>query len=190
MDTDLARFAFELAIRRLEQQERSVSELRARTGTVLGASAITASVLGVRTVGVDRSRALFVSGLGAFVVSVLASILVLLPLSGLVFAVRSSAVAESERDDPDGIGETWPTGSKASPRRTTCGGASWRQPSESQPRRSRWKLSSGQSSSSRGEHRVRKPEASSAAPARPRCPREGRFDPPEREEVVALRHAV
>ena len=107
MDTDLARFAFELAIRRLEQQERSVSELRARTGTVLGASAITASVLGVRTVGVDRSRALFVSGLGAFVVSVLASILVLLPLSGLAFAVRSSAVAESERDDPDGIGETF-----------------------------------------------------------------------------------
>jgi len=47
----LSRLAYELSLNGLERQERVLDELRARTGTILAASALAASFLGVRATG-------------------------------------------------------------------------------------------------------------------------------------------
>lgn len=82
-----------------------MNELRARTGTLLAASALVASFLGGRVAeaGGGTSTAL---ALAAFVGSVLASVYVLLPKPSLIFALRGSVLFESEHDDPGGLPET------------------------------------------------------------------------------------
>jgi hypothetical protein len=49
----LAELTYEQAQKALEQQERQVNELRQRTGTLLGAAALTASFFGAATLGRD-----------------------------------------------------------------------------------------------------------------------------------------
>jgi len=46
------RLAFELSHDQIVRQERALDELRARTGTLLTASAVVASFLGSRAVGI------------------------------------------------------------------------------------------------------------------------------------------
>ena len=48
--TDVPTIVYELALRSLEQQERELSELRARTNTVIAASALIASFLGAAAI--------------------------------------------------------------------------------------------------------------------------------------------
>jgi len=75
-----------LAAKALEQQERSLVELRARTGTLLTASSLVASFLGGQALTGERLSVWVVLALVAAGVSVVLCIYVLLPKDGLVFA--------------------------------------------------------------------------------------------------------
>lgn len=86
--------ACDLSLRALEQQERFVDELRARTGTLLAASTVAASFLAGRVVesqGFEPATAL---ALLAFTLSILSCIYILLPKPTLVFALHGSALLD------------------------------------------------------------------------------------------------
>jgi hypothetical protein len=51
--TDVPTLVYELALRSLDQQERELGELRARTNTVIAAAALIASFLGAATIERD-----------------------------------------------------------------------------------------------------------------------------------------
>lgn len=87
--------AYEAALRRLDKQESVLNELRARTGILLAASSLAASFLGRHAFGQPASTAIAVLALLAFVVSIVASIYVLIPKRDqFVFALTGSAVYE------------------------------------------------------------------------------------------------
>jgi hypothetical protein len=89
----LARLAYEASLRSLDKQDEVFSELRARTGLVLAASALAASFLGDTALD-NGSLWLIVLALLAFACSVGASIYVLLPKRDLIFSLAGSAVYE------------------------------------------------------------------------------------------------
>jgi hypothetical protein len=101
----LDRLAFESRPGR-ERQERSLDELRARTGTLLAASSLAASFLGARAADAG-SGLLTVLALAAFVASIVFSAFVLIPREELVFSLRGTALLAAERGDPGGIEETY-----------------------------------------------------------------------------------
>lgn len=107
MPLELNRLAYELSLRRLTQQEAEISDLRARTGTLLAASAIAGSVLGTRAFDGRGIQAPVVLGLGAFAASILCAAFVLLPRRDLVFAISGSVLADSESGAPGGMAETY-----------------------------------------------------------------------------------
>ncbi len=92
----LAELADDAAIRALDLQERSVEQLRARTGSLLGASSLTASFLGAQAIqrggGIDALGAL---ALIALACSIVLCVYVLLPKRGLVFEISPSRIYES-----------------------------------------------------------------------------------------------
>jgi hypothetical protein len=91
---DLAELAFDQSQKRLDKQERVVEELRSRTGVLLAASSLAASFLGREAFADSGWGSLaFVAG-GAFLVTMLASVYVLLPRDKLIFSVIGSAVYE------------------------------------------------------------------------------------------------
>jgi hypothetical protein len=67
--SDVPTLIYELALRSLDQQERELAELRARTNTVIAAAALTASLLGAAAI----ERADGVSGWVAAALTVFAS---------------------------------------------------------------------------------------------------------------------
>jgi hypothetical protein len=79
---DLARLAYDASLRSLDKQEELLSELRSRTGLLLAASSVAASFLGERALD-DGHAVLALTALAAFVVSLGASIYVLLPKQSL-----------------------------------------------------------------------------------------------------------
>ncbi len=91
---DLARLAYDAALRSLDKQEELLSELRARTGVLLAASSLAASFLG-RSVASVHPWELEISALVCFAISVGASIYVLLPKTNLVFSLKGSTVFEA-----------------------------------------------------------------------------------------------
>ena len=101
MATDLATIAFDAATRALDKQERVLEELRSRTGVLLAASSLAAAFLG--RPALDETRdALAVLALGAFAISIAASVYVLLPKSTFYFALSGQYVFENlyeHRDD-------------------------------------------------------------------------------------------
>jgi hypothetical protein len=101
----LEHLAYELSLRALERQERVLDELRGRTGTMLAASSVAASFLGARVAETDTG-ALTVSAVAMFVLSIGVGTYVLLPKSGLIFALRGSVLFEREFEDAVAIGET------------------------------------------------------------------------------------
>lgn len=103
MEDDLQRFAVDLSLRFLAQQERAVEELRARTGTLLAASSLVASFLGAQAIGRVGLGVVGAAALLAFVASILASVFVLLPIGGLRFTPRVAAAFRSSSGD-----ETYP----------------------------------------------------------------------------------
>jgi hypothetical protein len=103
--SSLPKLAYELSLKALERQERVLDELRARTGTMLAASALAASFLGARASD-EGSRILAVLAVAAFAGSIGAGIYVLLPKPGLIFSLRGSVLFESEFEDATKIGET------------------------------------------------------------------------------------
>jgi hypothetical protein len=98
---DLERLAYESALRYLEVQERLVAELRARTGLLLAASSLAISFLGSPAAEAGRPLVV-VLAVVAFVVSISASVFVLLPGRRLAFAAVGADVYErlyAVRDD-------------------------------------------------------------------------------------------
>jgi hypothetical protein len=94
-DDLLSELAYDSAIRALDLQERGIEQLRARTGTLLAASSLTASFLGA--LAVQRSAtfgALDALGLIAMVSSIALCVYVLLPKRGFVFSLSGPAVYE------------------------------------------------------------------------------------------------
>jgi hypothetical protein len=92
----LGKLSYQAAIRALDVQERGVEQLRSRTGTLLGASSLTASFLGAQTIrrtsGVGMLGALALCSLGA---SIVLCVFVLLPRSELVFSVSGTLMLEA-----------------------------------------------------------------------------------------------
>lgn len=92
----LAKMSYDAAVRALDFQERDVEQLRARTGTLLAASSLTASFLGAQTIQHGRG----LGTLGAFALislacSILLCVYVLLPKSGFVFSLNAPTMYES-----------------------------------------------------------------------------------------------
>jgi hypothetical protein len=102
----LENLAYELSLKALERQERALDELRARTGTMLAASSIAASFLGGRAADEDTGF-LAVFAVTAFVCSIAAGTYVLLPKTGLIFALRGSVLFEREFEKAIPLTETY-----------------------------------------------------------------------------------
>lgn len=92
----LAQLSYEAGVRALDLQERAVEQLRARTGTLLAASSLTASFLGAQAI----QHANGLGTLGALALVSLAGsiglcVYVLLPKSGFVFSLNAPTMYES-----------------------------------------------------------------------------------------------
>ena len=74
--------------------------MRARTGTLLAASAIVASFLGSRAVAAHGRTWLTILGFVAFVVSIAAAAYVLLPKGDLKFTLRGGVLLREQEDVP------------------------------------------------------------------------------------------
>jgi len=103
----LAALAYELSLRTLGQQEASLNDLRARTGTLIAAASIVTSFLGgaaFARAGLDGWSGV---ALVAFASSITLATWVLLPKQSLIFSVQGSTLYETEiREDVFSIGET------------------------------------------------------------------------------------
>ena len=87
--------AYELALRALAQQEQALTELRARTGTLLTASSLIASFLGAQAISRNGLSVWIVLALVAFGWSVVFSIYGLLPKEDLIFALDAPETYEA-----------------------------------------------------------------------------------------------
>jgi hypothetical protein len=106
MADELAYLAYESSLRSLDKQDEVFSELRARTGLVLAASALAASFLG--DTALDNGPLLLtVLALVAFASSVGASIYVLLPKRDLIFSLAGSTIYEELYEFRDDIDEVY-----------------------------------------------------------------------------------
>lgn len=89
--SSLSELAYQSALRSIDLQERAVEQLRTRTGTLLAATALTASFLGAETIrhrgGLDTLGLL---ALIALVVSIGACIYILVPKQGFVFSLSAT----------------------------------------------------------------------------------------------------
>jgi hypothetical protein len=100
--TGLEQIAYDNAIRALDKQEKVLEELRARTGVLLAAASLAASLLRSGALDHPHPIALLVVALTAFAVVLAACLFVLMPRS-FVFALEGPAVYErlyELRDDP------------------------------------------------------------------------------------------
>jgi uncharacterized membrane protein YjjB (DUF3815 family) len=95
--TSIEEFSYELTAQALAEQERALSGLRMRAGTVIAAASIAGSFLGGQT-GHQSLDTWAILALIAFVVCLAAAIWVLVPHE-LVFAFRGEALlAESDHE--------------------------------------------------------------------------------------------
>jgi hypothetical protein len=88
----LERIVLDASLRALSEQEAGLRDLRARAGTLLAASALTVSFLGTQTLDRDGLSLVTWLGIGAFVMSLLATVHVLLPEAKLSFSIDASRV--------------------------------------------------------------------------------------------------
>jgi hypothetical protein len=106
-ERELAELAYTLSLRTLVQQESSLNELRARTGTLVAAAALVPSFLGATAIARDGFDVWTVLALIALVASVVFAARVLLPQGEMIFSLRGSALYEFETEDEVGIAETY-----------------------------------------------------------------------------------
>ena len=92
----LARLSYELALRGLSQQEASLAELRARTGTLLTAASLLATFLGALALDREGLGPLSILALTAYAISGLISVWILLPKPGFVFRLSGPELYERE----------------------------------------------------------------------------------------------
>jgi hypothetical protein len=103
---ELEQIAYDSALGALDKQEKVLEELRARTGILLAASSLAASLLGGRALDEFDPLWLAVTSSVSFITSLGASLFVLTPRSGFVFSLKGPAVHEELfefREDPDGL---------------------------------------------------------------------------------------
>jgi hypothetical protein len=91
---EFEKLAYEAALRGLDKQEGMLEELRSRTGVLLAASSLAASFLGQQAFQDPSPRGLAIASLGAFVISIAASVFILLPKKELIFAEAGSGLYE------------------------------------------------------------------------------------------------
>jgi hypothetical protein len=99
---EFEKLTYDAALRGLDKQEGLLEELRTRTGVLLAASSLAASFLGQQAFRDPDPRGLAISALVAFVVSIGASLFILLPKKNLVFAETGAGLYEglyAVRDD-------------------------------------------------------------------------------------------
>jgi hypothetical protein len=82
---EFEKLAYEAALRGLDKQERLLEELRARTGVLLAAASVAAPFLGQKALESPSPRGLTSIALAAFVISIGASVFVLVPRKKLAF---------------------------------------------------------------------------------------------------------
>ncbi len=104
MSDDIARVAYESALRSLDKQERVLDEIRSRTGVLLAASSLAVSFLG-RSASNHPASALVAAAAAAFAVTIGASVYVLLPKSTFFFSVSGRAVLEELYEFRSDVGE-------------------------------------------------------------------------------------
>jgi hypothetical protein len=101
---DLATIAYEASLRRLDKQEQSLTEIRARTGLLLAAASLAASFLGPPAIEAEP-RAVAVLALAGFALTIGVSLYVLMPKRNLVFALVGSHVYEELYEFRDELDE-------------------------------------------------------------------------------------
>lgn len=94
------RLSYELSFDQIVRQERALDELRARTGTLLTASAVVASFLGSTAVSIGGHAWLTALGFAAFATSISAASYVLLPKRGLVFSLKGGVLLREGSGEP------------------------------------------------------------------------------------------
>lgn len=95
MAAEFEKLAYEAALRGLDKQESLLEALRARTGIVLAAATLGASLLGQQASSRTGSSVFAMLGLVAFVISSGASVFVLMPNENLTFAESAPRLYES-----------------------------------------------------------------------------------------------
>lgn len=90
----LAWRTWQAALRGLDKQEGLLEELRTRTGVLLAASSLAASFLGQQAFQNPSPRGLAIAALAAFVISIAASVFILLPKKNLIFAEAGAGLYE------------------------------------------------------------------------------------------------
>ena len=91
-DEQRARLAYEASLRALDQQRRSLEEIRSRTGVLLAAASVSASFLGSKAFERHADVIVTCSALAALVITLLSGVLVLTLDEGLTFSLSGSAL--------------------------------------------------------------------------------------------------
>jgi hypothetical protein len=104
---EFEQLAYEAALRSLDKQERLVEELRARSGILLAASSVAASLLGQQAFQHPRPAVLIALTLAAFVISAGASIFILLPKKSLIFSETGTKLYEELHSVGDDMPEVY-----------------------------------------------------------------------------------
>lgn len=105
--SEFERIAFEASLRALDKQESLLDELRARTGVLLAAATVAASLLGEAALSGDPSPVPAIVAGVAFLAAVLGSIYVLLPKKSLVFSLEGVTIYERLHEYRDDIAEVY-----------------------------------------------------------------------------------
>lgn len=102
------RLAYEAAQRALDKQERLLDELRSRTGLLVAAASLAASFLGREAFGGDPRRGLALLALVAFLLTVGASVYILLPKTDrFIFAMVGAGLYEGLYSVKDDLAEVY-----------------------------------------------------------------------------------
>ncbi len=94
MATGLEQLAYDLSMRALNQQENLLTEVRARTGLLLAATAVATSLLGGRALDDGERTVLDLLAIALALVSLVLSVYVLAPKRDLTFALDGPAAYE------------------------------------------------------------------------------------------------
>lgn len=112
MPRSVADTAYDLALRAIEQQERRLHELRSRSGTLVAAASLAASVLGAQAARSGQLETLAGVAIVAYLCCVLAALYLLLP-HRLVLEFRGSVLADlateagAEADEATRVAAQW-----------------------------------------------------------------------------------
>lgn len=107
MAGEFEKLAYEAALRGLDKQEGLLEELRTRTGVLLAASSLAASFLGQQAFQDPSPRGLAITALIAFVVSIGASVYILMPKENLFFSEAGAGLYEGLYEVRSDIAEVY-----------------------------------------------------------------------------------